>query len=45
MIDKPIKDLTPEEREQVIQEMKETATPEELESITQLAEWIGNAGA
>ena len=45
MIDKPIKDLTPEEREQVIQEMKETATPEEWESITQLAEWISDAGA
>ena len=45
MIDKPIKDLTPEEREQVIQEMKETATPEEWESITQLAKWIGDAGA
>lgn len=45
MIDKPIKDLTPAEREQVIQEMKETATPEEWESITQLAKWIGDAGA
>lgn len=45
MIDKPIKDLTPEEREQVIQEMKDAATPEEWESITQLAKWIGDAGA
>ena len=45
MIDKPIKDLTPEEREQVIQEIKETATPEEWESITKLAGWIGDAQA
>ena len=45
MIDKPIKDLTPEEREQVIQEMKDVATPEEWDSITQLAKWIGDAGA
>ena len=45
MIDKPIKDLTPEEREQVIQELKETATPEELESLTELSKWIGDAQA
>jgi len=45
MIDKPIKDLTPEEREQVIEELKATATPEELESLTELSKWIGDAQA
>ena len=44
MIDKPIKDLTQEEREQVIRELKEIATPEEWESLTMIAGAISDAG-
>ena len=43
MTDKPIKDLTPEEREAFLQELKEKATPEQWESFTQFAQLVTEA--
>lgn len=45
MTDKPIKDLTPKEREAFILELKEKATPEQWESFTQLAQLITDVAA
>lgn len=45
MTDKPIKDLTPEEREAFLQELKEKATPEQWESFTQFAQLVTEAAA
>lgn len=44
MTNKPIKDLTPEERTAFIQEMKQSLTPEEWDNITTFAAMMNKAG-